>query len=65
MNKEILKEKMFIDSNKILNKNLNAIDFQGLEIFKKEANLLNSTIFGIPLKYLGIAAFIIFLIKRR
>ena len=53
-----------IKSDSVLNKDLQGIDFQGFEVFKKENNLLDSKLFGIELKYIGIIAFIIWLVKK-
>ena len=62
---KILKSKTFIPSDKILQKNFEGIEAQGLQVFTKKDNLLDSELFGVPLKYLGIIAFIIYVVKNK
>lgn len=60
----IIKEKTFIPSENILNKDFQGIDFEGFSIFEKKDNLLESTICGIELKYIGVIAFILWYLKN-
>jgi hypothetical protein len=54
-----------IKSNQIIKPGIQSIDFQGMEIFKKNENLFDSEIFGIKLKYLVMIAGIFYFIKNK
>ena len=56
---------MNLPSNKIIKDDINAIDFQGVEIFKKNENLFDSEIVGIPLKWIVAIAGIIWFFKNK
>ena len=62
--KDFLKKSTEIDSSVVIKDNINTMEFLGMEIFKKSDKLLDCEIFGIPLKYIGIIAGIVWAIRK-
>lgn len=65
MNNKI-KEKLNIDSDSVIQPGIQDIDIPvlGVTVFKKDKNLLESELFGIKLKYVGIIALLIYYLKK-